>query len=79
MAVSHAVYRMEGTGSFGRAACNERMQQLRDLGYSAVMCTVDTSNVKQMSVMLGCGWSNCGVFLNKRTQHHVALFFRELR
>jgi hypothetical protein len=78
MAVSHAVYRMTGTGMFGKAANLERLQQLRDLGYSAVMCTVENNNVRQMSIMLGCGWQACGVFLNKRTQHHVALFFHEL-
>lgn len=77
--VSHGVYSHNGIGTgAGRRANRMRLRQLYDLGYSAVMCTVDASNAQQINILRKEGWIESAAFISRRTQHGVVVFFRVL-
>lgn len=78
LAVSHAVYHMEGNSGFGKRANRQRCLQLARLGYSAVICTVEAGNGKQLTILREEGWHESPPFRNRRTGHDVIVFMKGL-
>lgn len=78
IAVSHRVFRSEGEGGEGKKAATKRLQQLKKAGFSAVLCTVDSSNVKQIKILHSTGWIFCKRIYNKRTKHNIDIFTKAL-
>ena len=65
IAISHGVYvpyNQRGKG-IGNLAHTERLRALReDFGYDVVVCTVDLSNVAQISILKNNGWTQAFQF-----------------
>lgn len=79
IAVSHAVYCHNGSGGGGgREAMQQRLLQLKELGYSAVMCTVNAENARQLHILEKEGWTIGLDIHNKRTKNRIRLCYREL-
>lgn len=79
VAVSHAVYRHENSeDGYGRRANAMRLRQLKELGYSVVICTVDRANKRQIAILRGEGWQCVQSFHNKRTNNVVDIWFKYL-
>jgi hypothetical protein len=81
IAVSHGVYGHSGSRSgVGKLAMLQRLKQIRDLGYSGVMCTVNDDNEAQYKLLTGAGWINitAGGLVSRRTDHCVSVWFKDL-
>lgn len=79
IAISHAVYCHNGSGGGGgRKAMQQRLLQIKELGYSAVMCTVADTNSIQIAILEKEGWTIGPRILNKRTHNHVRICHKEL-
>lgn len=76
--VSHGVFRMDGQGGSGKFACQLREQQLRELGYSVVMATVDSKNAKQINILQSRGWQQVGPFKSRRSGNSLFIFAKQL-
>jgi len=79
--VSHAVFvpkELRGTG-VGSKAHQKRLELMKDLGYDLVVCTVDQSNIAQMSIMSKFGWIQVTSFISTKTEHIVCLFVKHLK
>lgn len=77
VAVSHSLFR-EGSSGFGVQANRLRLSQIKGLGYSCVICTVDECNDKQRAILTKTGWKNLKSFRNKATGHWVEIWFHDL-
>lgn len=77
VAVSHGVFIDEtsrGHG-LGRLANQERRQvAFNDLGYDMMICTIDSSNTHQRSLLQSEGWSCLKSFKSRKTGHTVELW-----
>lgn len=78
IAVSHAVYLSKGIGGAGKRANKERLLALKKLGFSAVICTVDSINIKQREIMKANNWLEISDIHNRRTKHTISLFIKRL-
>lgn len=79
IAVSHALYCKHGKGRGNAASAGvERMMQLRDLGYMAVICTVVEGNVAQEKTLSKLGYAKLMKYGSDRTGNTVWLWGREL-
>ena len=79
LVVSHGVYSHSGPGTGAGALANDvRLDQLEDLGYSAVMATVDEANVRQIAILDKQGWKHVGQFHSRRTSHNVLIYMKDL-
>ena len=77
--VSHGVYSHYGKGTgVGRVANLLRTRQLRDLGYSAVICTVNAGNSAQLKILRDTGWHETSAFRNRRTGSDIITFMYTL-
>lgn len=79
IAVSHGVYLMKGDKpSCGTQANLLRISQIRELGYSSILCTVASDNHKQHCILARNGWALVGASLSKRTKTLVHIYLRNL-
>ena len=78
VAVSHALF-VDGPGGYGKKANKERCEQLTRLGYSAVVCTVCSSNEPQLVILESEGWTKVGHFNNRRTRNTLYFFIKQLK
>ena len=80
IAVSHAVYCHSGAGSGGGKQANRlRCEQIKALGYSAVMCTVVSTNEAQLRILRDLGWQEVAIPVsNKRTGSSILVFIKQL-
>jgi hypothetical protein len=78
IAISHGVFRQHGEEGFGTAAAFERLMQIKELGYSATLCTVNLANLKELKILENTGWQQIANFTNPKTNHDVGLFFNIL-
>lgn len=77
IAVSHSLFR-EGSPGFGYRAVRERLRTIKELGFSAVLCTVELTNGAQLKLMKSEGWSQVATLTSRKTGHDLGLFFRTL-
>lgn len=75
IAISHGVYNTgeKGKGK-GTEAAIKRMQMLKDLGYSYMLCTVDGTNEPQKAIAIKLGWFRLDAFANPRTGHNIIIY-----
>lgn len=79
IAVSHAVYCINGRGSGkGTKANLMRLSQLKELGYSAVLCTVCIDNTAQRIILQNAKWTESLPLTNNRTGHTLIVYTRQL-
>lgn len=76
LAVSHAVYRMEGDLGYGKKANLFRQDTLKVMGYSGMICTVDNLNYKQINILSETGWKEGPKFFNPRTGNLVSIWMK---
>lgn len=91
-AISHAVFRYGQRGSVrvkpynqvetvrghGSIANHARLSQIRDLGYSSVMCMVCSKNLKQITIMKNNGWIAGPPMYSYRTENYTIPYFKQL-
>lgn len=79
IAVSHGLYCHNGPGSgAGHKAAQERMLQIKELGYSAVLCTVVVDNHAQIKILTKAGYHIGKSVYNRRTKNHIVVCYKEL-
>lgn len=78
IAVSHALYLSNGPGGKGKEANKKRLKQLKKLGFSAVLCTVDNNNAKQKEILKTNNWIEIPNIYNRRTKHTISLYIKHL-
>lgn len=78
IAVSHGLYRTNQVQGRGKANNLQRCEELAELGYSAVLCTVDAENDKQRSILEDTGWIRGGSVRNKKTGHWLCFYYKGL-
>ena len=77
--VSHAVYaNPEAAPGAGKKAHAERLAYMRKLGWDYALCTVDSSNGKQVSIMKRFLWQCLDSFKSTKTGHIVSIYGRNL-
>lgn len=78
--VSHSVFlpkefRGKGLGiQAGIARCKLAFEEL---GYDGLLCTVDSANEAQRSVLRHVGWGHLTTFNSRKTGHTVELWFKQ--
>jgi L-amino acid N-acyltransferase YncA len=78
--VSHSVFvhkDQRGRG-LGKEANANRLVEMRGLGYDYALCTVDKTNVAQLKILEGNGWTRLDSFKSSKTDHTVAIYGKEL-
>lgn len=79
VAVSHAVYSHTGPGGGrGKLANAMRSHQIYDLGYSAIVCTAEATNLAQLAILEAEKWQRVARFKSRRTGHALYLYIKEL-
>lgn len=78
IAVLHGLYLCEGQGGENTKGLGKRLDILKDLGYSAVMVTVDKTNEKEKHSLRGNNVSYVNTFKSRRTGHEVTVYFKDL-
>ena len=78
VAVSHAVFRLEGDGGAGKLANLIRIGQIKKMGYSAVICIVDLDNTRQREILKANNWLEGPQFLSRRTKHNCSVWIQQL-
>jgi len=62
----------------GNALHKIRLDMIKHLGYSCVICTDITGNVPQEKLLYANGWTRVNSFVNKRTDNDVSVFIINL-
>ena len=78
VAISHNVWTETPGSGCGASASLSRCNQLRNDGYSAVICTVNADNQVQKKILLKNGWSFGLSFRSRRNGHKVEIWTKEL-
>lgn len=78
VAISHNVWTETPGSGCGAEANLVRCRQLKETGYSAVICTVNVDNQAQKKILLKTGWSFGLSFHSRRTGHKVEIWTKEL-
>jgi hypothetical protein len=68
-------YRGKGYGSI---FCELRENLARFFGYSVIMCTTTSDNLIQRKIMVKNEWNCINVFNNKKTNHEVRIYLKNL-
>lgn len=78
LAVSHAVFLKSGDNGHGKAASKMRMEQIKEMGYSAAICIVNLDNVKQRRILSANSWLEGPQFYNRRTKSGCSIWVQQL-
>lgn len=79
LAVSHGVFNITPSiKGLGKKANWKRQEQVSELGYSAMICTVDEKNIPQIKILEGTGWVKGPGFTSLRTGNRVLVYIRDL-
>src|SRR5688500_1903670 len=77
--VSHALYKIEGSAKgYGVAAFNMRANQMRELGYAIMLCTVRVDNAAQKAILKKVGADRVATFYNPQTNNDIELYVYRL-
>jgi len=80
VAVFHSVFvpvenRGRGEGSKGH---QKRLEYARELLYNYAICTVDSTNLREVAILEKFGWKKLDCFNSFKTGHNVALYGKHL-
>lgn len=78
VAVSHSVFSVSKLPRAGSKAHAERLAYLRSLGYDYVLCIVNSTNAKQLSILKRFQWKPLDTFTSDKTGHFVCLYGKAL-
>jgi len=51
---------------------------MNEAGYSATICTVTSTNTKQINILLKNGWKGVHSFKNRRTGNTVEIWVKDI-
>lgn len=78
LAVSHDVYNHTSAKHCGRTANLMRQDQVSQLGFSGMVCTVNAKNDVQIHILRSTGWIIGPSFINRKTEEEIFLFVHNL-
>ena len=70
----HTNYRGVGLGDFFH---KERLQLMKDLGYSCSLATVQANNEAEKKILWNNGWKKVHEFTNSRTSNLIEIWVRD--
>lgn len=68
-------YRKQG---YGTRYHEQRLKEMKELGYNYVICTVNADNTPQLAILKKFDWKELSRFKNVQTSHDVILFGKHL-
>lgn len=80
LAVSNYAYVYPGLRGQGHGAENHRLRlkRAKELGYNALICTVNSANAAEIHILSAEGWSNIGSF-ETHDKTTILIFLKTLR
>lgn len=77
--VSHSVFlpkQFRGEGRGTNANTKRQILAFEELGYDALICTVDSANLSQGKIMVSNNWTLLTSFKSRKTGHDVDIWFK---
>lgn len=62
----------------GKQLHEDKLNKAIELGYDMIVCTVITSNVAQVKILLKYGWTKLSRFNSKKTGNDITMFSKQL-
>lgn len=62
----------------GQTQHKERLAKARELGYSAIVCTVNKNNAAEIHILEQNGWTRCGDIYNRNLDEYAHMYHRGL-